>query len=43
MPRNKGANDWFSQPRASADGKTCCIDKVILRAAGTMMTSPNAP
>lgn len=41
MPRSQGANDWFSPVRASADGKTCCIDKVILRASGVMASTPN--
>jgi hypothetical protein len=43
VPRNKGMNDYVSPVRASADGKTCCIDKVILRASGVAMTSPNQP
>jgi hypothetical protein len=43
MPRSQGSNDYFSAVRASADGKTCCIDKVILRASGVAASSPNMP
>jgi hypothetical protein len=42
-PNAKGTNDYFSPPRASADGKTCCISKIILRASGVAMSSPNEP
>lgn len=42
-PSETGANDYFSPPRASADGKTCCFSKIILRAAGIESTSPNEP
>lgn len=43
VPRNKGTNDWFSPARVSADGKTCCISKIILRASGIRASSPNEP
>jgi hypothetical protein len=42
-PSETGANDYFSPPRASADGKTCCFSKIILRASGIMASSPNEP
>jgi hypothetical protein len=42
-PSETGASDYFSPPRASADGKTCCFSKIILRASGAMATSPNQP
>jgi hypothetical protein len=42
-PSETGTNDWYAPPRASADGKTCCISKIILRASGVMATSPNQP
>ncbi len=43
QPVQRGTNDYFSAPRASADGLRCCIDKVILRAEGVAATSPNSP
>jgi hypothetical protein len=43
VPTSKGANDYVSPVRASRDGKTCCIDKVILRAGGVAASSPNEP
>jgi hypothetical protein len=43
FPNAKGTNDYFSPPRASADGKTCCIAKIILRASGAKASSPNTP
>jgi len=42
QPSQRGTNDYFSAPRASADGLRCCIDKVILRAEGVAATSPNS-
>ena len=42
-PRSQGQNDYVGTVKASADGKTCCISKVILRSAGVMATSPNEP
>jgi hypothetical protein len=43
QPAQRGVNDYFSAPRASADGLRCCIDKVILRAEGVAATSPDSP
>ncbi len=43
QPAQRGVEDYFSAPRASADGLRCCIDKVILRAEGVAATSPNSP
>lgn len=43
VPRSQGQNDYVSPVRASADGKTCCISKVILRSSGVMATTPNQP
>ncbi|MBN1656089.1 MAG: hypothetical protein JXA30_20140 [Deltaproteobacteria bacterium] len=42
-PSQQGADDYFSQPRVSADGKTCCISKVITRGSGVPASSPNEP
>lgn len=42
-PSETGMNDWYAPARASADGKTCCIAKIILRASGIMPSSPNEP
>jgi hypothetical protein len=43
QPAQRGINDYFSAPRASADGLRCCIDKVILRAEGVAATTPDSP
>lgn len=43
FPNAKGEDDYFSPPRASADGETCCIAKIILRASGVAATSPDTP
>lgn len=43
QPAQRGPNDYFSAPRASADGLRCCIGKVILRADGVAATTPNSP
>lgn len=43
VPRSQGQNDYVGTVRASMDGKTCCISKVILRSAGVMATTPNQP
>jgi hypothetical protein len=37
----RGTNDYFSAPRSSADGKRCCVDKIILRAQGVPPSGPN--
>ena len=39
----RGTNDYFTAPRASADGLRCCIGKVTLRAEGVAATTPNSP
>jgi hypothetical protein len=43
VPQQKGSQDYFASPRVSADGKTCCISKLILRASGVTATSPDTP
>ncbi len=43
QPSARGQTDYFSPPRASPDGKTCCVSKIILRASGVAATSPNSP
>jgi hypothetical protein len=40
-PTVRGTNDYFSAPRASPDGKHCCIAKIILRAQGVPASGPN--
>jgi hypothetical protein len=42
-PSYRGPDDYFSAPRSSQDGKTCCISRIILRAQGVAATSPNGP
>lgn len=42
-PNVSGTSDYFSPPRASSDGKTCCLSKVILRASGVKASSPDTP
>jgi hypothetical protein len=42
-PNAKGANDYFAPARVSADGTTCCISKIILRASGIKASSPDTP
>jgi hypothetical protein len=41
-PVTRGMNDFASKPRVSKDGKHCCIDRIVLRAAGVMATTPDA-
>ena len=41
QPTTRGINDFFTNPRMSADGKTCAIDRIVLRAKGVPATSPN--
>ncbi|MEY4511498.1 MAG: hypothetical protein RLZZ450_3620 [Pseudomonadota bacterium] len=43
VPNVKGMTDYFSPPRASRDGKTCCISKLILRASGIKPSTPDTP
>ncbi|MBN1654748.1 MAG: hypothetical protein JXA30_13335 [Deltaproteobacteria bacterium] len=43
VPGTQGVDDYFSPPRVSSDGKTCCFSKIILRAKGIAATSPNTP
>jgi hypothetical protein len=43
VPTSRGSDDYFSPPRASSDGKTCCLSKLILRASGVPASSPNTP
>jgi hypothetical protein len=43
QPDSRGSTDYFTAPRASADGTICCIDRIVLRASGVTMTTPNGP
>jgi hypothetical protein len=43
QPSTRGQDDYFSAPEISADGKTCCVSKLILRAQGVAATTPNTP
>jgi hypothetical protein len=38
-PLRMGMRDYASEARVSADGKHCCIDRVVLRADGVMATT----
>jgi hypothetical protein len=38
-PVARGMTDFASRARVSADGKQCCIDRVVLRAQGVMATT----
>jgi hypothetical protein len=38
-PLTKGMRDYASKARVSADGRHCCIDRVVLRAAGVTATT----
>jgi hypothetical protein len=40
-PSVRGTTDYFSSPRASTDGKRCCISKIILRGQGVPASGPN--
>lgn len=39
QPFMRGTNDFASKPRVSADGKHCCIDRIVLRAPRVMATT----
>lgn len=39
QPDQRGPNDYFSAPQASADGLHCCIEKITLRARGVAATT----
>jgi hypothetical protein len=41
QPTTRGINDFFTNPKVSADGKVCTIDRLVLRAQGVAATSPN--
>lgn len=41
MPTLRGTSDYFSAPRTSQDGRSCCIDKIILRGQGVPASGPN--
>jgi hypothetical protein len=43
QPTSRGQNDYFATPRSSADGRTCCISRIILRAQGVPATTPDGP
>lgn len=36
---NRGMNDYVTESRVSADGLTCCIDRIVLRAEGVAATT----
>jgi len=42
-PVMRGTNDFASRPRVSADGKHCCIDRIVLRASGVDATTQDPP
>jgi hypothetical protein len=39
QPVMRGMNDFASKPRVSADGRHCCIDRIVLRAPRVMATT----
>ena len=41
QPTMRGATDFFTNPKASSDGKQCSIERIVLRAKGIAATSPN--
>ena len=41
QPNTRGTNDYFTAPRASADGLHCCFERIVLRASGVMASSPD--
>ncbi len=41
QPTVRGINDFFTNPKASPDGKQCSIDRIVLRAEGVPATTPN--
>jgi hypothetical protein len=41
QPTVRGTNDFFTNPKASADGKQCVIDRIVLRAEGVPATTSN--
>lgn len=43
VPSQQGTTDYYSPPRVSSDGKTCCLSKIILRASGVNASSPDEP
>jgi hypothetical protein len=43
QPVVRGMNDFASKPRVSADGKHCCIDRIVLRAPRVMATTVDPP
>jgi hypothetical protein len=43
QPVMRGMNDFASKPRVSSDGRHCCIDRIVLRAAGVMATTTDPP
>lgn len=41
QPIQRGENDFFSDPRPSADGTECSIDRIVLRAEGVPASTQN--
>ncbi|MEO8904348.1 MAG: hypothetical protein ABI488_18440 [Polyangiaceae bacterium] len=41
QPTVRGVNDFFTNPKASTDGKQCSIDRLVLRAQGVPATTAN--
>ncbi len=41
QPTVRGIDDFFTNPKASPDGKQCTIDRIVLRAQGVPATTPN--
>jgi hypothetical protein len=42
-PVIRGTSDFASKPRISADGRHCCIDRIVLRASGVAPTTVDPP
>jgi hypothetical protein len=40
QPNHRGAADEYATPHASADGRTCCVSRIALRAQGVPATTP---
>ena len=43
QPTSRGEDDYFAQPLSSADGRTCCVSRIVLRGQGVAATTPNGP
>jgi hypothetical protein len=43
QPSVRGYDDYFSTPRSSAEGASCCVSRIILRGQGVAATTMNGP